>query len=190
MRPTSQSRGKEPLPSPASLLSAGRARAAFAGIAVALLPGTALATQSELFGAGPRSTALAGAGASLALDAESTLLNPAMLAPAVKELSFGLRASRFSLELERDGISEPFSVESAKGFFLGATTPLSDGDFESAFGLFAGAAPDYIVRAHLPFAEQPDFPLLVRRANAFDFAAGLGIRHGIFSLGLGLRVLA
>jgi hypothetical protein len=85
---------------------------------------------------------------------------------------------------------EPLSVESSKGFFLGVTTPLSDGKFESAFGLFAGAAPDFIVRAHLPFAEEPDFPLLVGRANAFDFAAGLGLRHDIFSLGLGLRVLA
>jgi long-chain fatty acid transport protein len=155
-------------------------RAALVAIAVALAPGSALGTQSELFGAGPRSTALAGAGMSLRLDAESALLNPAMLAPAVKELSFGLRASRFDLELERDGVSEPFSVESAKGFFLGAT----------AFGLFAGAAPDYIVRAHLPFAEQPDFPLLVGRANAFDFAAGLGLKYDMFSLGVGVRVLA
>jgi hypothetical protein len=178
------------LPSPASRVFERRTRAALVGISVAFAPGAALGTQSELFGAGPRSTALAGAGTSLALDAESALLNPAMLAPAVKELSFGLRASRFSLELEQDGVSEPFSVESAKGFFVGATTPLSDGEFESAFGLFAGAAPDFIVRAHLPFAEEPNFPLLVGRANAFDFAAGLGLRHDIFSLGLGLRVLA
>jgi long-chain fatty acid transport protein len=157
---------------------------------VAFAPGNAFGTQSELFGAGPRSTALAGAGTSLGLDAESALLNPAMLAPALKELSFGLRASRFDLELERDGLVEPFSVESAKGFFLGATTPLSDGEFESAFGLFAGAAPDYIVRAHLPFAEEPDFPLLVGRANAFDFAAGLGLKYDMFSFGVGIRVLA
>ena len=117
-------------------------------------------------------------------------MNPAQLAPAVKELSFGLRASRFVLELDQGGAEERYPAESAKGFFLGVTAPLSDGDVETAFGLFAGSPSDYIVRARLPLAEVPDFPLLVRRASAFDFAAGLGLRYDGFSFGVGLRVLA
>jgi len=155
-----------------------------------LAPRTALATPAELVGTGPRSTALAGAGTSLELAAESALMNPAKLAPAAKELTFGLRASRFVLELEQAGTAEPFSAESSKGFFLGATTPLSDGRIQSAFGLFAASPPDFIVRADLPFAEEPDFPLLVRRSSAFDFAAGLGLKIDGLSFGVGLRVLA
>ncbi|HEX6766026.1 MAG TPA: hypothetical protein VF103_11125, partial [Polyangiaceae bacterium] len=160
------------------------------GIALGFAPRAARATPAELFGAGPRSTALAGAGTSLGLDAESALMNPAELAPATKELSFGLRASRFVLELDRDGVSEPFSAESSKGFFLGAVTPLSDGELETAFGLFASSPTDYVVRARLPFAEEPDFPLLVGRASAFDLAAGLGAKYDAFAFGVGLRVLA
>jgi hypothetical protein len=133
---------------------------------------------------------MAGAGASLGLDAESTLSNPAMLAPAHKQLGFGLRTSLFVLELERGGVSQPFSVESAKGFFLSAVTPLSDGEFESAFGLFAGSPPDFIVRARLPFGEAPDFPLLVGRSTAFDLGAALGLKYRFLSLGVGIRALA
>jgi long-chain fatty acid transport protein len=187
-RPTSQSRAEGLCPG--RVASVRRWHLALAGLAVWIAPSVALATQAELFGAGPRSTALAGAGTSLGLDAESALMNPAKLAPAVKELSFGLRASNFNLELEWDGSEEPYPADNATGFFLGATTPLSDGDVEAAFGLFAGSPPDYIVRARLPFAEEPDFPTLVRRASAFDFAAGLGLRYDFFSLGIGIRALA
>jgi long-chain fatty acid transport protein len=165
-------------------------RAGALAAALVVGPKTALATPAELFGTGPRSTALAGAGTSLELDAESALMNPAKLAPAAKQLSFGLRTSRLVLELEQAGAQRRFPAESAKGFYLGVTAPLSDGDVESAFGLFAGSPHDFIVRADLPFAEEPDFPLLVRRSSAFDFAAGLGVKVDSLSFGLGLRVLA
>jgi long-chain fatty acid transport protein len=155
-----------------------------------IAPSVAAATQAELLGAGPKSTALAGAGTSLGLDAESALMNPARLAPATKQLSFGLRASNFDLELEWDGAREPYPVDNASGLFLGVTTPLSDGEVETAFGVFAASPPDFIVRARLPFAEEPDFPTLVRRASAFDFSAGLGLRYDFFSLGIGIRALA
>ncbi len=160
------------------------------GLCPLFAAGPAGATPAELFGAGPRSTALAGAGTSLALDVESAVVNPALLAPAQKQLAFGLRASRFVLSLEENGVERPFSADGVPGFFLGAVTPLSDGDVETAFGLFAGSPPDFIVRARLPFAEEPDFPLLVGRASAFDLAAGLGLRHDFFSLGIGIRALA
>jgi long-chain fatty acid transport protein len=42
----------------------------------------------------------------------------------------------------------------------------------------------------LPFAEEPDFPPLLRRASAFDFAAGFGMKVDSLSFGVGLRVLA
>jgi len=179
---------KRPLPESTS--SPVWVGAALVGLALWLAPSSAQATPAEAFGAGPKSTALAGAGTSLALDAESALVNPAKLAPAAKQLSFGLRTTLFRLELERDGEKEPFPAENVKGFFLGAVTPLSDGEFETAFGFFAGSPTDYIVRARLPLAEEPDFPVLVGRASAFDFSAGLGMKYDFFSLGLGLRVLA
>jgi long-chain fatty acid transport protein len=164
--------------------------AALAGVAIAFAAATTAATPSELYGAGPESTALAGAGVSLPLDAESALLNPAELPASKKQLGFGIRESRFALELGREGREEPFSAETANGFYLGVVAPLSTGDFESAFGLFAGSPPDFIVRAHLPFTDEPDFPLLVGRSNAFDLAASLGLKHDFWSVGVGLRVLA
>ena len=139
---------------------------ALAGFFVGIAPSVATATQAELFGAGPKSTALAGAGTSLGLDAESALMNPAKLAPASKELSFGLRASNFHLELQWDGAEEPYPADNATGSFLGVTAPLSDGDVETAFGLFAASPPDFIVRARLPF-------------RAFTIRPGRGLLRGV-----------
>ena len=151
----------------------------------------ARATPAEIFGAGPRSIALAGSGTSLELGPESALLNPATLAgPGDKQLELGFRVSRFSLDLERSGVTEPYPVGLSRGLMIGVLAPLSRGRVCTGFGLFAETPPDFVVRASIPFDDTPTFPLLVGRAQALDLGAGLGARLGPISLGVGVRALA
>jgi hypothetical protein len=151
----------------------------------------ARATPAEIFGAGPRSIALAGSGTSLELGPESALLNPATLAgPSRKELEVGFRVSRFSLEVERAGESQGYPSSLSKGLMLGVLSPLSRGSVLTGLGLFVETPPDFVVRATIPLDDTPTFPLLVGRAHALDLGAGLGARVGPVSLGIGVRALA
>ncbi len=161
-----------------------------AAMALAAGPRTARATPAELFGAGPRSTALAGAGVSLEMGPEAALTNPALLAAATKELDIGLRATRFALSIEASGRSEPFPAELSKSLCFGVSAPLVDGPLALGFGLFAQTPPGFVVRARVPLEGVPTFPLLVGRADALDLGAGLGARIGPLGVGVGVRALA
>jgi hypothetical protein len=152
------------------------------------------ATPTNLFGAGPRSTALAGGGTSLPLGPEAALVNPAELAESPsKLLTFGLAASNFALSYDTVAGRQPFEAELSKAVMIGVVAPLlppeRDG-VRAALGLFAETPPDYLVRAHAPFSEEPSFPLLVDRAGALDLGVGLGIGFHQFSFGVGVEVLA
>lgn len=154
----------------------------------------AAATPAALFGAGPENTALVGGGASLPLGPESVLVNPAGLALVRdKTLLFGLRASELSLSVESSGATRSFPTELSKGLLIGIAAPLAapkpDG-WHAALGLFAETPPDFLVRAHLPLGEVPNFPLLVGRAGALDLGLGLGVGYGPVALGAGVEVLA
>ncbi len=151
-------------------------------------------TPAGLFGAGPRSVALAGGGTSLSLGPESVLLNPGALAEQQdKTLVFGLRASAMSLSLEYGGAQAPFPAELSKALTIGVAAPLvspsADG-WRAALGLYAETPPDYLVRTHLPLAGEASFPLVLGRAGALDLGVGLGIGYGPVSVGAGVEVLA
>jgi hypothetical protein len=169
-----------------------RRAAVLAGLLGALAASPAArATPAEIFGAGPRSVAMAGSGTSLELGPESALLNPATLADASrKELELGFRVSRFSLDVERAGVSAPYPAGLSKGLMLGVVSPLSRGRLRTGFGLFAETPPDFVVRATIPLDDTPTFPLLVGRAQALDLGAGFGARLGPVSFGVGVRALA
>jgi hypothetical protein len=159
-----------------------------------LLGRAARATPSAVFGTGPRGIALAGGGTSLPLGPESVLVNPAELAaePA-PSLLLGLRASHYSLSYDANGTRQGYPAELSKGLVIGVSAPLvrpSRDGWRAALGLFAETPPDFLVRAHLPLAEAPSFPLLVGRANALNLAVGLGLGYGPFALGAGREVLA
>jgi hypothetical protein len=154
----------------------------------------ARATPAALFGAGPQSIALAGGGTSLPLGAESVLVNPAELAlEPNKTLLFGLRATSMSLSITSNGVTSPYPAELSKGLVIGVTAPLvpltPDG-WHAALGLYAETPPDFLVRAHLPLAAEPSFPLVVGRAGALDLGLGLGVGYGPVSAGFGVEVLA
>jgi hypothetical protein len=169
-------------------------RCALLGLAGIALSPRAGATPTNLFGVGPRSTALAGGGTSLALGPEATLVNPAELAQASsKELTFGLAASSFSLSYDTSSGRRSFDAELFKAVMIGVVAPLLTPDpngIRASLGLFAETPPDYLVRAHAPFAEEVSFPLVVDRSSALDLGVGLGIGYRQFSFGLGVEVLA
>ena len=151
----------------------------------------AAATPAELVGPGPESIALAGAGVALELGPEAVVQNPAGLARLrEKQLLVGYRASRFTLELERDGRAESVSADLAHGLFVGVAAPFGNEDVRAALGIYAETPPDFIVRADLPAADAPHFPLLVGRAQALDLGVGLAGGVGSLSFGAGVRVLA
>ena len=159
-----------------------------------LLGATARATPSAVFGAGPRGIALAGGGTSLPLGPESVLVNPAELAfePSTS-LLIGLRASDYSLSYDAAGTRHVYPAELSKGLMIGVSAPLvrpSVAGWHAALGLFAETPPDFLVRAHLPLAEEPSFPLIVGRASALNLGIGLGVGYGPFALGAGLELLA
>jgi hypothetical protein len=151
-------------------------------------------TPAGLFGAGPRSVALAGGGTSLALGPESVLLNPGALADQTdKVLVFGLRTSSASLSLESGGGETPFPTELSKALLIGVVAPLvapSVDGWRAALGVYAETPPDFLVRTHVPLTGEAGFPLIVGRAGALDLGVGLGIGYGPISLGAGVEVLA
>jgi hypothetical protein len=160
-------------------------------LALVVAAPVARATPAEIYGAGPRSVALAGSGTSLELGPESALLNPATLAgPDRKELALGFRVTRFALSVERGGVAEPYSAGLSRGLMIGVVAPLSRGRVRTGFGLFAETPPDFVVRATIPLDDTPTFPLLVGRSQSLDLGAGLGGRVGPLSLGVGVRALA
>jgi hypothetical protein len=151
-------------------------------------------TPAGLFGAGPRSVALAGGGTSLALGPESVLMNPGALAEQRdKTLVFGLRASAMSLSLDHGGGSTPFPAELSKALTIGVAAPLispsADG-FRAALGVYAETPPDFLVRTHLPLEGEASFPLVLGRVGALDLGVGAGIGYGPVSVGAGVEVLA
>ncbi len=155
-------------------------------VLLAFASAPAHATPSALFGAGPRSQALAASGAAEELGVASVALNPAFLAGARPLALAGFQSARF--ELEGGGAIGDAAPASLLGFTL--PVPLGSAARELTFGVLAATPPDLLVRAELPYAEEPQFPLLLQRAHAIDFAAGAGLHLGWLRLGLGVRALA
>ena len=155
--------------------------------------GRAGATTASIFGIGPRSRALAGAGVTQELGYEAAFANPAALSlSSATSLSAGYGVTSPWLYLQRaDQTEERFESEPVTDTELGFTLPLSVGTQRFVLG-FASLSPGgSVARAQLPFAEQPQFPLLLSRARAIDFDLALGVRPFRFlALGLGLRALS
>lgn len=152
----------------------------------------ARATPAEIFGPGPRSQALAGAGATRELGYEAAFVNPAMLAGAEHaELTLGFHEAVFAIDVEGGAAESRFPAEPASGALVGLVAPLPVGKQRLALGLASRSPSDLIARADLPFPEQPQFPVLVPRAAALDLSLALAAALGdALSVGLGVRALA
>jgi long-chain fatty acid transport protein len=153
----------------------------------------AQATSASVFGIGPKTRAWAGAGASQAAGYESAFQNPAALALSGQlSLSAGYGVESAWLYSQRAREPEQrFESRPRGSALLGFTLPL--GVFGQRFVLgFASSSPGgSVARADLPWAEQPQFPLLLGRQQAVDFDLALGVRPLRFlALGVGLRALS
>ncbi len=148
------------------------------------------ATSGAVFGIGPRTLALAGAGATLGAGYEAAFENPAQLAAvSAPDLELGYAATRFSLALTPQALTVP--ADGSRSTLLGFALPLRFGEQSLVFGFAARSPSNRIATASLPYPEQPQFPLLVQRSEATDFDLSVGIRPLDFlSLGAGLRGLA
>ena len=160
-----------------------------------LLAGTtaARATTGSVFGVGPSTRAWAGAGATQASGYEAAFLNPAALSLSSElSLSAGYGVQSSWLSTQRAAAAEQrFESPRLTLATLGFTLPLEAFGQRFVVG-FASLSPGgTVARADLPLPEEPQFPLLVSRQRATDFALGLGVRPWRFlALGVGLRALA
>ncbi len=170
-----------------------RLSAALLTLALSLSSARAGATTASVFGIGPRSRALAGAGSSQNLGYEAAFTNPAALSLSeVTSLSAGYDVTSAWLYLQRASATERrFDSPPLTGAELGFTLPLSVGRQRFVLG-FASLSPGgAVARAQLPLGEVPQFPLLLTREQAVDFDLALGLRPFRFlAVGLGVRALS
>ncbi|HVY27715.1 MAG TPA: hypothetical protein VHB79_14270 [Polyangiaceae bacterium] len=171
----------------------GAAHALLLGLAWLGASGGALATEASSFGVGPRSRALAGAGATQDCGSEATFVNPAALAFAERPtVTAGFGVRRAWLYWQRSGGAEQRTDAAAVSLSeLGFTLPLPLLELPLVLGFVSASANGSVAHARLPLAEEPQFPLVGARARAVDFDLALGLQAARFlSLGLGVRALS
>jgi len=161
---------------------------AAAAIVVSIAPG-ASASPEDVFGFGPRTMAMGGAGAALGQGFEAVWGNPALLSTArSKELSVGFLGAVFDLRAP-----ERLDYDALSGSFIGAVLPVPFGGalrdrVALGFGFFTPF--DLVVRGRILYPETPQF-LLADRTESVAVQVGLGIDigHGV-RIGGGFAALA
>lgn len=155
------------------------AACAFAAGAFAL-PSVAQASPQDLFGFGPRSVAMAGAGASIGWGFETVHTNPSLLAlDHERSLSAGWFGAFYGLDAN-GGVP----AEAVSGSIIGGTLPLPfEGFLKDRITLGLGFFTPFklVARAHLLYPEKPKFPI-ADRAQSVTVQMGVGV-----DLGHGLR---
>lgn len=169
------------------------ARTALASCALAaalLSPGRVGASPQDLFGYGPRTSALGGSGAALGRGFEAVWGGPALLSEErTPTVTLGLQGALF--DLQANGARLPYS--SLKGSFIGATLPLPFGGIlrdRLTLGVGFFTPFDLVVRGRILYPEKPQH-LLADRAQTVAVQAGLGADvGGGFRVGVGFMALA
>jgi long-subunit fatty acid transport protein len=143
----------------------------------------------DVFGFGPRTMAMGGAGAALGRGFETVWGNPALLSEQrQRELSLGLLGAVFDLRAPTR-----LNYDSLAGGFVGAVLPVPFvGALEDrvTIGLGFFTPFDLIVRGRILYPEKPQFPVADRTASvAVQVGLGVDIGHGI-RLGGGFAALA
>jgi long-chain fatty acid transport protein len=173
-----------PRPRPARRLAAIAALAA-AGLGA----GRAQASPEDVFGFGPRSSALGATGAADAEGYEAVYQNPALLSLARRRaLTFGLASAIFDLSAKTKVAYEPLH-----GSLIGAVLPVPFGGFlkdRVALGVGFFTPFDLVVRGRILYPERPQFPVADRTQTvAIQAGLGLDLGHG-FRVGGGFAALA
>lgn len=150
---------------------------------------SALASPQDLFGYGPRSTAMGGVGAAITDDMASVHTNPAGLSRAREiAVTLGYQGTGYNLGLQRSpsGPTEAVPIDLARGTLIGLAMPLPFTGIlrdRIAIGLGFYTPTDVIVRARILRPEVPQYLLLADRTQTVAIQAGLGIE-----LPFGLRI--
>lgn len=151
-------------------------------LTVTLASQNAQASLPELLSLGPRSSAMAGTGVSVADDWEATYQNPAGLAQSQTKLSLGFVYGGYRLRID----DAPQDLTHPAGIQIGASVPLPLGGILKdrvgiGLGLYLPAG--VVNRVAVPYPEVPRAVLLDSRTEVVSVLVGLGIR-----LPWGLRI--
>lgn len=149
----------------------------------------AQASPEDVFGFGPRTMAMGGAGAALGSGFEAVWGNPALLSTSrERELSLGFLGAVFDLRAP-----QRISYHPLAGSFIGAVLPVPFGGAlkdRVTLGLGFFTPFDVIVRGRILYPETKEFLLANRTASvAVQVAMGIDIGHGI-RIGGGFAALA
>jgi len=164
-----------------------------ASLSAALAAGSvavpARASPQDVFGYGPRSVAMAGAGASIGWGFETVRSNPSLLVLArERSLSIGWFGAFFDLNA-----SGNVPAEAVSGTLIGGTLPLPfEGFLKDRLTLGLGFFTPFklVARARLLYPEKPKFQLADHSQSVtVQMALGVDIGHG-FRVGGGFAALA
>jgi len=158
--------------------------------AFALWANVAEASPEDLFGYGPRSSAMGATGTAVAHDFEAAYSNPALLsAIRVRRLSLGFLGAVIRPTIDGRSVG----LEPARGVAIGADLPLPFGGVlrdRIALGVAIYTPSDLIVRGRILYPEKEQFPI-VDRAASVTVRAGFGVDLGYgIRAGAGFAVLA
>jgi hypothetical protein len=165
------------------------AAALLAGAAALFASLPAEASPQDVFGYGPRSGAMAGAGASLGLGFEAVRSNPALLSLShERSLTAGWFGAFFDLSA-----NGPLPAEAVSGTYIGGTLPLPfEGFLKDRITLGLGFFTPFklVARARLLYPEKYKFPV-ADRVQSVAVQMGLGVDLGYgFRIGGGFSALA
>ncbi len=160
-------------------------------LATSLWPRLAAATPQDLFGYGPRASAMGGTGGAFLDDFSAVHANPAGLSRVRgRRLTLGYAGAAFALR--HDGAA--VSAENGSATLLGVGLELPFGGVLAhrvGVGLGFFTPTDVVVRARIQRPEQPQFLALPDRVQSVAIQLGLGLDlgHGV-RLGGGASALA
>jgi long-chain fatty acid transport protein len=174
------------VPRPRRLLSA---LAFAAALERALVAAPALASPEDVFGFGPRASALGATGAASAEGYEAVYGNPALLSLSrSNQLALGYSTAAFDLHART-----PLSYDALHGSVIGAVLPLPFGGVlkdRIALGLGFFTPFDLVVRGRILYPEIPQYPLADRTQSlAVQAGVGVDLGHGL-RVGVGFAALA
>ncbi len=145
------------------------------------------ASPEDIFGYGPRASAMAGTSTATSDDYEATYGNPALLSRIRRaRLVLGLAGATFNLHATGEGLPGRISVLPAVGSVIGVDLPLPFGGIlekRLALGFAFYTPSDVIIRGRILYPETPQYPLLPDRAQSLAIRAGFGL-----DIGYGIRI--
>jgi hypothetical protein len=162
-------------------------RLAWATVAAVLVASPALASPEDIFGYGPRSSAMAGVGVASSDDYEAAYTNPALISRLrQKTLVIGYQGASFDLYANGPGLPGAMRYDPATGILIGIGLPVPLGGLlKDRIGLAIDfyTPTSILVRGRILYPEAPQFVVLPDRTQSLAIRAGLGT-----DLGYGIRV--